>query len=501
MSADVTVSVAETERKYDVRPDAEPADPAVLLGGDVAAAAEDQLLEAVYFDTPDLRLLREGVTLRHRAGGSDAGWHLKLPVGPDTREEVRLPSTRSRQRPPAELARLVRAFSRGAALGRVAQLTTRRRRWLRRDPGGAVLAELVDDRVTALVAGDEARYWREVEVELGEHGSAALLDGIERRLLAAGLQRSASRSKVGRALGGRLPAPAPDRDATAGGVLVAYLRGQVERLHQQDPLVRRDRPDAVHQMRVAARRTRSALQAFGRVLDREATATLVAELRWIAGELGPARDTEVMEARFVEALDGLPAELGLGPVRAALTRTFGGRGVAARARAVAALDGDRYLALLDALDAFLAAPPFTARASRPARRELTRSVAACYERLAALVSAAERAPDRDLALHEARKAAKRLRYAAEVVVPVVGAPARGLQRRLGAVQDLLGTHQDTTVARPVLRELAQGDAGNGFIYGLLYALEAERAAAAERALPAAWRRLRRRHTVGWLGSR
>ena len=49
-------------------------------------------LEAVYHDTADLRLAREGITLRRRTGGSDAGWHLKLPVsGSDARDEVRLP--------------------------------------------------------------------------------------------------------------------------------------------------------------------------------------------------------------------------------------------------------------------------------------------------------------------------------------------------------------------------------------------------------------------------
>jgi hypothetical protein len=36
------------------------------------------LLEAVYYDAPDLRQLFEGVTLRRRTGGEDAGWHLKL---------------------------------------------------------------------------------------------------------------------------------------------------------------------------------------------------------------------------------------------------------------------------------------------------------------------------------------------------------------------------------------------------------------------------------------
>ena len=140
---------AEVERKFD----AETADalasldPVAVLGGRVSAEPEDRLLEAVYFDTPDLRLLGEKVTLRRRSGGPDAGWHLKLPAGADRREEVRLPLTRARTRPPTELACLVRAFARGATVGPVAQLRTHRRAWESRDDDGVLIAELVVDEV------------------------------------------------------------------------------------------------------------------------------------------------------------------------------------------------------------------------------------------------------------------------------------------------------------------------------------------------------------------
>ena len=50
-----------------------------------------QHLEAVYYDTPGHDLAARRMTLRRRTGGSDAGWHLKLPAGPDARTEVRAP--------------------------------------------------------------------------------------------------------------------------------------------------------------------------------------------------------------------------------------------------------------------------------------------------------------------------------------------------------------------------------------------------------------------------
>ena len=318
----------EIERKYEAIEELELLDPASLLGIDTASGPDEQDLAAVYFDTADLRLIRAGVTLRCREGGSDAGWHLKLPAGKDSREELRLPLGQSPRRPPAELVALTRVYTRGAALAPVAELNTRRRRWILADSTGRSLAELVDDHVSARTMGAQTTTvtWREVEVELGEHGQQKLLDRIERRLLKVGAQRAGSASKLGRLLAERLPdrrPPARPKTArSAGEVVRAYLEAQARQLRHYDPLVRRDAPDAVHQMRVAARRMRSALQAFGRVIDRDQTRELTAELKWVAGELGGARDAEVMAERVAELLTQVPDDLKLGPIDAAVTRAF-----------------------------------------------------------------------------------------------------------------------------------------------------------------------------------
>lgn len=501
-------TMRETERKYEAIDGLELLDPAGLLGLDAGTGPQEQHLVAVYFDTADLRLIRAGVTLRRREGGSDAGWHLKLPAGKDSRDELQLPLGRSARRPPAELVALTRVYTRGAVLVPVAELDTRRRRWLLADADGQALAELVDDQVTAHTMGEQTTTvsWREVEVELGEHGQLKLLDRIERRLLKVGAQRAGFSSKLGRVLADRMPprVATPNRARSAGEVVLAYLGAQAERLRRYDPLVRRDAPDAVHQMRVAARRMRSALQAFGRVIDRDETRELGAELKWVAGELGGARDAEVMGERFASMLAELPDELKLGPVDAGFTRSFERRQADARDVSLVALDSDRYLALHDRIDALLADPPLTARAARKAKRELPKSVRRAYRRVEKRMAEADRQPpgeQRDLALHETRKAAKRLRYATEAVRPTLGKPAARLRKRLKAVQDLLGEHQDTAVSRPVLRELAAQthlDGGNGFTYGLLYAAESARAEQAENDLPATWKRMRKPKNIAWL---
>ena len=104
-------------------------------------------------------------------------------------------------------------------------------------------------------------------------------------------------------------------------------------------------------------------------------------------------------------------------------------------------------------------------------------------------------PERDEHLHEMRKAAKRLRYAAEAIRPVRGRPAKRLVRQVKAVQELLGEHQDSVVARGLLRELgasAPAGGGNGFAFGWLMRDEQARAERVEAQLDPTWATLRRR---------
>jgi CHAD domain-containing protein len=509
--ADVATSVRETERKYE---SAQPlgddlvAELAAAAGAAAPATAAEFELSAVYYDTADLRLVRSGITLRRRRGGSDAGWHLKLPAGPDSREEVRLPLGRS-HRPPAQLVALSRAAHRGAALAPVVELGTRRREWTLADADGRAVASVTDDRVTGrLLPADgtaddaDVREWAEIEVELAEHGGPADLDRIERALTRAGVHRSGSSSKLARVLADRLPAAAPRPQAgpkaSAGTVVLAYLGEQAEAIRGADPLVRRGTGNGVHAMRVGCRRMRSALQSFRPLLDRARTDGLVTELRWLAGELGGARDLEVQEERIGAAVAALRPEVALGPVAATTTRFFAARRTVATEGAHAALDSDRYVALLDAVDALLADPPLTGAAAEPAPAALRTLIGKAAKRVGKAHRAAlehPSGPERDEHLHDMRKAAKRLRYAAEVAAPALRGPAKRLVSEVKDLQELLGEHQDSVVARDLLRELgaaAAADGGNGFAFGWMLRDEQARAEQVEGSLDAAWTSLRKR---------
>jgi len=272
----------------------------------------------------------------------------------------------------------------------------------------------------------------------------------------------------------------------AGEVVLAYVRAQVAVISRCDSLVRRDEPDAVHQMRVATRRARSALQAFGAIIEREATRPLCAELKWLAAALGQARDGEVMQARLTVGLAAVPPALVIGPVEARITAHFRAELAQARQDALDALDGQRYRLLLDDLDALLADPPLTSLAEREAGKVLAKPVQRAARRLHRVLAEVPGAADRDAAIHEARKAAKRARYAAEAAVPALGGTTGDRAARAKELQQLLGDHHDSVVARTLLLRLAQQARAAGedtFTYGLMHQSQACQAAQIEQALP------------------
>ncbi|GGV44476.1 CYTH and CHAD domain-containing protein [Streptomyces spectabilis] len=502
-----TATHREIERKYDAGAGGGLPDLSGVAG--VADVIDKGVadLDAVYYDTADQRLAEAAITLRRRTGGSDAGWHLKLPVSlaDGVRDEVHAPLSDDVPRP---LAGLVRSRVRDTPLAPVVRLRSARAVRHLVDESGTLLAEVSLDEVRAerLSGGDRrTTAWSEIEVELADGGDPRLLDRVEKKLRKAGVRRSTSGSKLARALaetGDAAPAgrdgwaqpPVPSTGDPAGAHVMAYLREQRDALIAMDPAVRQDLPDSVHQMRVATRRLRSAFKTYRKILDRETTDPLGEELRWLAGELGVDRDREVLTERLTTALADVPRTLRLGPVRARLRIwSIAGR-AGSRRKTVAVLDSSRYLALLDAVDALLADPPLRKAAGAPADDALPKAMLKDFDRLAARVDhALALAPgeERDTAMHEARKAAKRARYAGEAAKPALGKPAKRFAKRMKAVQKVLGEHQDSVVAREALRNLAiQAHAAgeSAYTWGLLYGREEAAAAAQERELPEVWDR-------------
>ncbi len=472
----------ELERKYDADPGLAIPDLRDVRGFASVGAPETHTLRALYFDTEDLRLAARGISLRRRVGGSDEGWHLKLPVAKETKEEVHAPLDASERTVPAELAELVAAHVRGRELVPVAEVDTRRTEYGLLAGDGTVLAELADDLVSAQrLTGDAGEVsllsWREIEVEI-VNGTPELLDLVGRRLRDAGVRKASSASKLARALEGDLvPVRRSSSTRTAGGVLLTYLGEHFEKMLAFDPKVRvaDHDDDSVHKMRVAARRIRSVLRTHGRVIDAD-TAPLDAELKWLTDELGEVRDLEVQNARFAKKLEDLPDASG-SPRWLADTAA---EERAARARLRETLLSPRYYALLDAVDAFLAAPPLNAKAGRKAKKETTKIVAKAWKKMVRRHRKAAALPggeERDIALHQTRKAAKRARYTSEAAAAALGKPAGKLARRAEGVQGVLGDQHDAVVATERLAEIAGRPGTPGpeiFVLGRLS--EVERAA-------------------------
>jgi CHAD domain-containing protein len=510
----------EIERKYESDDSGLP-DLTGVAGVEAVIDKGVAQLDATYYDTADQRLAASSITLRRRTGGSDAGWHLKFPVAPGVRDEMRAPLSDTL---PDDLAGLVRSRVREAELVPVVRLRSSRDVRDLLDVAGRLLAEVSVDAVRAerLTGGDGEAQWTEIEVELADGIDPVFLDQVEKRLRKAGVRPSASASKLARALletapkapktakapkarkaakartgAGKKPAKksaqaSQEPPATAGEHVLAYLRAQRDAIVELDPAVRQDVEDSVHSMRVATRRMRGTLKSYAKVLDRAVTDPIGEELRWLAGELGVDRDREVLTERLTAALAEVPDPLVSGPVAARLARWASESHGGSRGRLIGVLDSARHLALLDTLDALIADPPLRKAGGRKPGKVIAGAVRKEFGKVAGLVEEAlelSPGPDRDIAVHEARKRTKRTRYAAEAATLALGAPAKDLVRSMKSLQSLLGDHQDSVMARQILRELsavAHAAGESAFTYGLLYGREERRAAAVEAELPGFW---------------
>jgi inorganic triphosphatase YgiF len=436
------------------------------------AAGPSQTLRSVYYDTPDHQLHKAGFTLRIReAGGkriqtvkgeavgvaSRGEWEVELKTpGLDLKAVARTP-----------LEPVLRDLK-GDLAPVFATTVERTKRVIRQ---GTAKVEVAIDR-GAVEAGGRTLPLCELELELKSGPPEALFD-LARRLsetapLRLGFETKSQRGYrllqgegVGEPLKGdkvKLKRGMSARQAFQA-IAAAGLRQGVGNA----ALLRAARrPEALHQMRVALRRLRTALTLFEAVVADDAYAKVAADLAWITGELDQGRDIDVLiEETFRPAADRFADQAGLAGLGERLLKAR----TKAYDRILATLDSPRYLALVIDTAAWIecgrwadgADPLFAPRADAPIEilaaqglDGLRRQIKKRGARLTSLDPASR---------HKLRIRAKRLRYALEFFGGLYGEhrPARDrFLETLRALQDDLGALNDLAVAREKGLALAEG---------------------------------------------
>lgn len=292
-----------------------------------------------------------------------------------------------------------------------------------------------------------------------------------------------------------------------GALVHDYVRAQCDVLQDSRAAIAARDESVVHPARVAIRRLRATMRTFGSVYDADDGAAFAEELRWAGNLLGEVRDLQVLAERF--AAEESSASAAARRVLAAEIDRDRGHAWGA---VTEGLGTPRGAALFETIARWRDEPPFSAKAERPAARAEKR-VAKADALLEKRLARADRAWDAEPAqtgtlLHDARKAAKRHRYAVELALPVLGDRAEETIERRRALQDALGAHQDAVVALAFLERIDLDTQDRATALALQDLIGYTRAGAddvggalreAERAAPedhrSGWRGVRRRPTA------
>ena len=467
----------------------------------------EQLLRTAYFDTADGRLWNQGLTLRHRTVDGEAigTWTLKLPEainGPNL-ERTEVSWTGGRDHVPEDTRRLVSGLVRREPLRQLVELEAVRLRLALHDDANGVIAELDDDRVAVSGGPRDGQRFRQVELELRSVDDT-VHTGIMQRLEKAGAA-SCDAPKLARALGtfGSSSAqPHLDRQSSIGDVVRASVYDELRHLLAHEWRLRVGLPDPaaedVHQARVAARRLRSNLKTFRRLLDPVWVKHVRSDLKWLGSALGELRDADVLADNLREAPPQLLRELAIERANAAR-------------HLETVLASERYFSLLDRLHVATRTPPFALGdgdhgEEAVARRVLPALVGRRWRAVRRQVRKSGSDPtDRDL--HRIRIKAKQLRYAAEAAASVVGKPAARTASAAETVQTILGHHHDAVATETWLRQQSRlaglGDsvadvAEIAFAAGALSADQHLRQRKFHQQWADSWRTLSKRKQRSWL---
>jgi CHAD domain-containing protein len=422
---------------------------------------DQRTLDADYWDTADLRLVRRGHLLRYRWSddGSERQWTLKLGGAAEgdvmVRREVSCPGDPAE--PPSSMVDALQGILGGRPLHRVCHLRSDQQRSFVVDADGARRLVVEDDRVSADECDDTITQFREIEIELAPGARRKELDRAARRIQRAGAGEPDPVSKIVRVLGvdahvASTGSGTIDADITVEDLARAALSNGLERLLVHDPAVRLGLgPEAIHQARVATRRLRADLRTLRPLLRRDMVDPLRDELAWVGGALGAARDLDVLE----EQLRTVAQELAPPPDLTQVLQILDVAKAEARTKMLEAVSEPRYLALVHRLERYAAVPPLRDDVAprAPASDVATKLLRKSWQRLEIAVDDISDASPTAM-WHEVRKKAKATRYAAELLHSVVGPAAAQLANRAKRIQNDLGLHHDACNALAWLEQQA-----------------------------------------------
>ena len=430
-------------------------------------AAPTATLLNTYFDTPTLLLSKHRIALRTRKQGRRWLQTVKADAsssgGLSARPEWEGPYSEAFDFSSIDAAE-TRKLLEGAAAELIPLFTTDFRRETRRltpSPGISMLMMIDQGKIAA---GDRETPLCEVELEL-ESGrpedlyrlAIALADELPL------LPNDSSKAQRGLELFHNRPAlpmraqPSPVRDTDSP--LEAFRKVALDGLRQWQANAlgaqQSDDPEWVHQMRVALRRTRSAVKLFAHALPQEFVTHWRGELRDAASMLGEARDIDVLHAELIQPILDDPASANRVE---ALSALVGGHREAAREHVRDWLSshhqGARMLRFAAGLEALQGNPlDASAKLQTFAALRLKHLRKRCRDRWV------DARGDNIEALHLLRIALKSLRYGLEFFEPLL--PPKRLKayrRRLSAAQKRLGYFNDVAVGRARLAQWAKDDA-------------------------------------------
>ena len=427
--------------------------------------------------------------LRRRVERSRGTWQLTLPTA-QARRAIEIP--KGSLRLPDELADLLFAFLRGREPVAIAKLRTERRPYHIIEQE-RVLAELTVDRVAMLEDRHIRKRFSEIEIELVD-GTQKNLKAITNQLKELGAQNGIFRPTLYQALSVDYPDSQQTIEQTAPSVehVQRTFQQQVHDIFRHDPVTRLGQdPEDLHRMRVATRRARALLRTARPILEPAWCMDLRNEIGWLTKVLGSVRDFDVLLQKLRQETSTLTSTEQ--KLFDALLLQLESRQSNVRTSMIETLRGERYLAFLDRL------------ISASQRMEVIHSNISLQTLVGKAFDKLEKSVDNlpneytDEDLHNLRKRAKHVRYAAELAEPCVGKPATRFIRQMRKFQDLLGAHQDTVMIEQHLQHFLRSSRGvkTAFTIGLVVERLRRRRARLRATFPHRWGKLKRQGNRVW----